>query len=133
MSVPCSRGRPRRRGHIVRGGGCSMATGWLAWTCLLLAAGAPADDVGHFHHRGFQTPIRIESDRLGEVKELVLYVSQNQGATWEIHARARPDSKAFNFMSDRDGLLYFSVAVIDRYGKQDPQDIYKAKVGQKIL
>lgn len=110
-----------------------MATGWLAWTCLLLAAGAPAgDDVVHINQRGFQIPIRVQPERQSEVRELILYLSRDQGRTWEIYARATPDRKAFDFFAAGDGLLCFSVAVTDRTGRQDPPDIYKAPVGQKI-
>lgn len=111
-----------------------MATGWLACTCLLLAAGSPAaEDVVHINQRGFQIPIRVQPERQSEVRELVLYLSRDQGRTWEIYARATPDRKAFDFHAAGDGLLYFSVAVTDRSGRQDPPDIYKAPVGQKIL
>lgn len=111
-----------------------MATGWLAWTCLLLAAGAPAaEDVVYINQRGFQIPIRVQPERQSEVRELILYLSRDQGRTWEIYARATPDRKAFDFFASGDGLLYFSVAVTDRTGRQDPPDIYKAPVGQKIF
>ena len=112
-----------------------MGTGWLTWTCLLLAAGAPAaaDDTVHMNQRGFQIPIRIEPARQAEVRELLLYLSRDQGRTWEIYARALPSQRGFDFFAKEDGLLYFSIAVIDQKGKQDPPDIYRAGVGQKIL
>lgn len=110
-----------------------MTTGWLTWTCLLLAAGSTgADDVVYMNQRGFQIPIRIQPERQNEVRELILYLSRDQGKTWEIYNRAMPTSKEFDFFASADGLLYFSVAVTDKRGVQDPPDIYKAPVGQKI-
>jgi hypothetical protein len=110
-----------------------MATGWLAWTCLLLAGGAPgSDEVVYMNQRAFQFPIKILPERQADVREVILYMSRNQGKNWEIYGRARPDSKAFDFFAAGDGLFYFSVAVTDRRGLQDPPDIYKAPVGQKI-
>jgi hypothetical protein len=111
-----------------------MGTGWLAWTCLLLATGAPAaaDDTVHMNQRGFQIPIRIEPQRQTEVSELLLYLSRDQGRTWEIYARAKPDKRGFDFFAQNDGLLYFSIAVLDKKGHQDPPDIYHSPVGQKI-
>jgi hypothetical protein len=111
-----------------------MGTGWLAWTCLLLATGAPgaADDIVHMNQRGFQIPIRIEPQRQAEVSELLLYLSRDQGRTWEIYGRAKPDKRGFDFFAQSDGLLYFSIAVLDRKGRQDPVDIYHSPVGQKI-
>ena len=66
-----------------------MATGLIAWTCLLLAAGTP-DDVVYMNHRGFQIPIRIQPERKNEVRELILYLSRDKGRTWEISNRSRP-------------------------------------------
>src|SRR5262249_12353859 len=36
------------------------------------------------------------------------------------------------FYGDSDGMYYFSIAVIDRQGRQDPTDVYRAPPGQKI-
>jgi hypothetical protein len=110
-----------------------MVTGWLAWTCLLLGAqtGA-AEDVVHMNQRGFQIPIKIQPERKGDVRELILFLSRDQGKTWEIYARATPDKTGFDFFAAGDGVLWFSVAVINRAGQQDPPDVYKAPVGQKI-
>jgi hypothetical protein len=112
-----------------------MVTGWLAWTCLLLGAGAPGDaeaDVYHTNQRNFTIPIRIDAHRRGEVSALLLYLSRDQGRTWEVYGRAAPDKPGFDFFTQNDGLYYFSIAVIDQKGRQDPVDIPRAKVGQKI-
>jgi hypothetical protein len=108
-----------------------MGAGWLACTCLLLAAGGSAgDDVVHINQRNFQIPIKVE--RASDVSELLLYVSKNQGKNWSIYARVAPDKKAFDYLASEDGLVYFSIAVKLKRGGQDPPDIYKAAVGQKI-
>jgi hypothetical protein len=106
-----------------------MGTGWLAaWACLLLNAGG--DDVVHINQRNFQIPIKVARD--ADISELLLYVSKNQGKNWSIYARVAPDKKAFDYLSSEDGLVYFSIAVKNKKGLQDPPDIYKAAVGQKI-
>lgn len=109
-----------------------MATGWLAWTMLLLAGATGSDDVVHMNQRGFQIPIKIQPERINDVRELYLYVSPDRGKTWEIYSKALPTAKAFDFFSAADGLLYFSIAVIDQRGKQDPLDVYKAPIGLKV-
>jgi hypothetical protein len=108
-----------------------MGTRWLAWACFLLLTGAAAgEDIVHISQRNFQIPIRVE--RVADVSELLLYVSKNQGKNWEIYARVAPDKKFFDFFGTEDGLMYFSIAVRTKKGVQDPVDIYKAAVGQKI-
>jgi hypothetical protein len=112
-----------------------MSTGWLTWACLLLAAGVPgnADEIVHINQRGFQIPIKVLPGRQHEVRELYLHLSRDQGRTWELYARSKPDKKGFDFFTDRDGLLYFSIQVVDQKGVMDPPDVYRAPVGQKIL
>jgi hypothetical protein len=111
-----------------------MGTGWIAWTCLLLAAASPADgdDIFHMNQKRFQIPIRIEPARQAEVRQLLLYMSRDLGRTWEIYARAEPRQKGFDFYAPGDGVLYFSIASLDDRQRQDPPDIYHAPVGQKI-
>jgi hypothetical protein len=106
----------------------------MAWACLMLAVSAPgsADDVVYINQRGFTIPIRVLPERRAEVRELVLYLSRDQGRTWETHARSAPDKKGFDFFANGDGMHYFSIAVVDQKGKQDPPDPYNAPVGQKI-
>ncbi len=108
-----------------------MRTGWLAWACLLLATSAAVgDEVVHFNQRSFQIPIRVE--RAADINELLLYVSKDKGKTWSIYARVAPDKKAFDFTANEDGLVYFSIAVLNKQGIQDPRDIYRTKPGQMI-
>ncbi len=112
-----------------------MSTGWMAWACLMLASGAPgnADDVVYINQRNFKIPIRVVPAKRAEIRDLYLYLSRNQGQNWEIYSRSTPDKDSFEFSTDRDGLYYFSIAVIDHKGKQDPPDLYRARVGQKIF
>jgi hypothetical protein len=112
-----------------------MATGWLAWACLMLAAGQPnaaGSDVFYMKDRAFTIPVKVEKDREPDVKELVLYISTDQGKTWDIYDRATPTQKSFQFHAKTDGLFFFSIAVVDRRGKQDPADIATAKRISKI-
>jgi hypothetical protein len=106
-----------------------MATGLIALTCLLLAAATP-DDVVYMNQRGFQIPVSLRSD--GKAKELILYMSRDEGKSWEIHNRATPDTKVFNFLSPNDGMIYFIVGVVNQAGQVDPPDIYKAPIGLRI-
>src|SRR5262245_51730887 len=107
---PEARGPVRGPPKALARGGDPMATGWFAWTCLLLAAGSPggSDDVVHMNQRGFQIPIKIQPERQADVRELILYVSRDQGRTWGISARATPDKKGFDVFEPQDGLLFFS-------------------------
>src|SRR5437016_5249326 len=111
-----------------------MSTGWIGLVMTALLSGAPdGDDVYHVNMREFTIPIRVRPEKKHEVSELLLYMSRDKGQTWELYSRAAPDKTGFSFHAAGDGLFYFSIAVRDRSGKQDPPDVYRAPVGQKIL
>jgi hypothetical protein len=105
----------------------------MTWTCLLLAgANGGAYDVA-YKAKFLKIPIRISPEAQRDVRQLRLFLSRDQGRTWEEVGKATPDKTAFDFTADADGIHWFSVAVIDPYGRQNPADMAKAPVGQKIL
>jgi hypothetical protein len=110
-----------------------MSMGTITWMCLLLTANAGEPEAWHLNHRGFQIPIRIKPESRPEIRELLLYVSKDQGQTWELQQRLSPEKEAFPFFAPSDGPFWFSVAVVDRNGKQDPPDPYTAKIHQRII
>lgn len=81
----------------------------------------------------FQIPIRVHQERKEQIKELVLYVSKDKGKTWEVSTRAEPNQEAFTFVAKEDGPHWFSIGVVDVKGIQEPADIARAQVGQKVL
>jgi beta-lactamase regulating signal transducer with metallopeptidase domain len=87
----------------------------------------------HINRRAFRIPIRVSEERRPEVREVVLFVSRDQGQTWETHSRVKPDKDGFDFAATSDGLYYFTVAVIDQQGRQDPPDISRAPVGMQVV
>jgi hypothetical protein len=110
-----------------------MTLGAMTWTCLLLTAGAAQPDVWHLNQKTFQIPIRFDAQRRAEIRELDLYVSHDQGQTWNLEGRAKPTDEFFPYAAREDGPYWFTVAVIDLKGQQTPPDIHAAPVGQRIV
>lgn len=110
-----------------------MGTGTLTLVCLLLATSTSPQDVWPMNQRDFDIPIRTDPSRKAEIREMVLYVSTDQGKTWNKAAVTSPDQPAFQYNAPTDGLYYFSICVVDQQNRQDPADPYQAPVGQKIL
>ena len=65
-----------------------MATGLLTLACLLVAAGANQADPYPINQRAVSVPIAINPNRRDEIKELVLYSSNDQGKNWTQQAVA---------------------------------------------
>lgn len=110
-----------------------MAAGILTLACLVLGAGPIPGDVVPINQKNFQIPIKIDPVRRGEIKELKLFASSDQGRTWQHVATAAPDQDAFTFYAQSDGVFWFNVAVIDTRGNSEPKDVFKATPGQKVM
>jgi hypothetical protein len=111
-----------------------MSIGSMSWACLLLSlsAGLPPD-VFPMNQRTFQIPITFAPERKAEIKDLTLWVSRDEGKSWEGYTKTTPDKDAFDFTADRDGVYWFVVQVTTKKGETQPPDASHAPVGQKIL
>jgi hypothetical protein len=110
-----------------------MGTGSLALALLALAVGAPASDVVPMNTHGFKIPIQVAAGQRDKIKELILFVSTDQGITWQEAAVVRPDQDAFTFHAPADGLYWFNICLVDAQGKRQPPDIYKSAPRSKVL
>lgn len=110
-----------------------MNWGAMTWACLVLSAAAAQPDEWPMNQRSFQIPIRFDPQKRAELKELDLYVSHDRGQTWNLAGRAKPENEYFPFTANEDGPYWFTMAVVDARGRQEPADIKAAAVGQRIL
>jgi hypothetical protein len=110
-----------------------MALGTWTMACLLLVSGTVPPDVSPINQRKFEIPIRIDPARRAGIKELKLYSSTDEGRTWHLEYVADPDKTGFTFFAPTDGIYWFSVQVLDQQGHSEPDDIYRASPGQKVL
>ncbi len=110
-----------------------MGMGSLTWACLFLAVNAGGPDVYHINQKKFAIPVKFDPARRAEIRELLLYVSRDEGRSWNLEARTTPDRESFNYFAPSDGSYWFTVAVIDLKGNQEPLNVMQAPVGQKIV
>jgi hypothetical protein len=109
-----------------------MSPGTLTLAVLALSLGANPSDVVSINSRNLQIPILIKEGQRDKIKELLLFSSTDQGATWNQVAVATPDKDAFVFYAPNDGMYWFNIAVIDSQGNRQP-DVYKTPPRQKVL
>jgi hypothetical protein len=110
-----------------------MGIGTLTLMGMLLTPGQGAADLSPINQRHIQIPIRFDPARRGEIKELLLFVSRNQGERWEQMALATPDKDHFDFTAPGDGVYWFNMMVVDKKGDRDPPDMNSAPPGLKVL
>jgi hypothetical protein len=110
-----------------------MSAAMLTLLCLTVGPADLPPDVYTMRDRHLQIPIRVNDARRGDLVELTLYVSTDQGRTWRGAGKAKPAEEAFNFHADKDGMYWFSVQAVDRDGKYDPPDIAQVQPALKVM
>ena len=78
-------------------------------------------------------PVNIQEARRAELRELVLYASNDLGRTWQQVAVMPPNQYAFTFTAPIDGSYWLQVAVINQLGKQEPENLYQVPPDQKVV
>src|SRR5262249_15701465 len=89
----------------------------------------PAQSSGGGAERAIQIPINFNPPRRHEIRELLLFVSTDQGATWNQEARAKPDSQFFSFYAANDGVYWFAIAILDVNNQLNPPDLKRITPG----
>jgi hypothetical protein len=111
-----------------------MGLGTVTLLGLLCTPGQAPADVTTWNTPTMKIPIDYHPSKRGEIRELLLYVSPDQGQTWQQHAAASPErDTAFNFNAPADGVYWFNMVVVDKAGKREPADVFKAAPALKVL
>lgn len=107
----------------------------LAVCCLLLAGAAPAPEgVPEAHTRSpvFRIPFRPDGNEK-RWRQVELYVSTNQGRSWDLKANARPDDGHFVYTAKDDGTYWFSTRTVDLEGRGYPPSMDNAVPQLKVI
>jgi hypothetical protein len=96
------------------------------------SARAQAPDVTYTRFALFRIPFQAESGE-NRLKQVQLFVSTDQGQTWQPVVTAAPDQRYFDFRAARDGLYWFTVRTVDVDGRPFPATLEGARPGLKVL
>ncbi len=96
---------------------------WLS-TIGPLASAAPDERpqnksmITSTRQNAFTIPFRIEPPQTPSETpvEVQLHVSVNQGQTWELASRVKPEKAGFVFRAPHDGEYWYSIRTVDRQG-----------------
>ena len=99
-----------------------MSPGTLTLSFLMLTAAAPPNGLEPLNIRNFRIPIHINEPQRAKIKELILYSSTDQGATWQQAAVVPPDKEEFVFYAPADGVYWFTIQVVNPQGQREPPD-----------
>jgi hypothetical protein len=110
----------------------TMSIEALVWACLL-AACPTGGDTYFINQQQIRIPISIDPARRPEIKEIHLFVSADEGKTWDHQAVASTNQDAFSFSAPKDGMYWFSVVVVNQQNQREPADIYTTPPSQKLV
>ncbi len=101
---------------------------------MLCTPGQAPADMTTWNNPSMKIPIDYNPGKKGEIKELLLYVSDDQGQSWKSQAVAAPDRDTFfTFNAPADGIYWFNMVVVDKSGRREPPDVFKAPPALKVL
>lgn len=75
----------------------------------------------------FKIPFNIEKKR-SELARVQLWVSTDQGESWQMHGSAGPNEQYFDFNAAAEGVYYFSVQTVDHGGGVYPSQSPPLKI-----
>jgi hypothetical protein len=83
---------------------------------------APGNRIIYSRQPAFRIPFETDSgDR--RLQEVQLYVSEDQGQTWQKKANVPPEQHGFYFRAEHDGLYGFAVRTVDFAGRANPPSL----------
>lgn len=94
----------------------------LAFIGLALA-GDPIElprDVEVIQTEQFAMPLLFDAARQAKIKRIRLFVSEDQGKTWQHQQDYQPTDTQATFTAPRDGLYWFTLQVVLKDGAKEP-------------
>ena len=107
--------------------------GTMLTTLFLAVVGQGPDNISYSNQLKNRFPINIQAARRPEIRELLLYCSSDKGTSWQTVAKIAPDGTEFIYTAPADGEYWFRSAVVDKQGKQNPENLYKGAPDQKMV
>jgi hypothetical protein len=114
---------------------------WSVLLVLLALSGlgtrfAQAQDavggVIHSRFRTFRIPFNVGAGAI-QIRQVQLYVSIDQGQTWQPSANAPPEQRHFRFVAERDGQYWFAVQTLDLDNRVNPPTMQGAAPNLKVM
>ncbi len=83
--------------------------------------------------RSFRIPFNFDPEQKSEIKEIALYVSEDQGRTWNPVDRSAPDARAIAFRASHDGEFWFAVQTVSKDGRLYPPNTASIEPKMKVI
>src|SRR5262249_29218729 len=127
-------GQARESGSL-RARCCLLALLGLLLACLAYTSGraqtATGDGIYYSQRNAFNIPFQTDPGER-RVQQVQLYLSTNQGQSWQPVATAQPTERFFRFQARQEGWHWFAVRTIDLQGQGFPATVEQLQAGIKV-
>ncbi len=83
--------------------------------------------------RSHKLGVNYKPERKKDIQEARLFVSRDQGQTWEMVQAIPPSQEEFTFTAKADGLYYISMQLVFTKGPAEPVDVSRVPPAQKLV
>ena len=99
----------------------AMGLGLGLAACLVASADSPPKSQLLWEHsRAFRIPVTVPEESRKQIREMILWSSDDAGYAWKKATQTTPDAPEFAFRAPRDGEYWFAVQTLDTNGKFYP-------------
>ena len=109
----------------------------LALLGLVTTLGQPAlpdaQDIQVTKVRTHKLGVNYKPERKKDIQEARLFISRDQGQTWELAQAIPPTQDEFTFTAKSDGLYLISMQLVFLKGLAEPPDVSKVPPAQKLI
>src|SRR5262249_55519864 len=88
-------------------------------------------EIAYYRESLFRIPFTVGAT--SPVKEVQLFVSTDQGASWRPAAVVTPDKKFFVFQAPKDGPYWFTTRTVDLQGVNYPPTMEGIRPGLRVV
>jgi hypothetical protein len=91
----------------------------------------PNNGVIYSRLASFRIPFETDAGER-RLREVQLYLSDDQGQTWRQAGAAAPEQRGFSFRAERDGAYWFAVRTVDLEGRINPPSVQAIRPQLKV-
>ena len=111
-----------------------MGLGTITLLGMLCTPGQVPADVTTWNSPSMKIPIDYHPSKRGEIKELLCTSPPTRARRGNQAAVAVPDKDThFTFNAPADGVYWFNMVVVDKSGRREPADVFKAAPALKVM
>jgi hypothetical protein len=100
-------------------------TSCILWLAVLALDEHKLPPLKNTTNRSFRMPVAVSPADRNALKCLRLFVSTDQGKTWQMWSEISPDTPHFEFTAPQDGTYWFQVQVEDKAGRREPRHPFR--------